>query len=182
MRPPSGFQLCKGRCAVFSCPQMCWFEGSGKKITAGLVGAGRGLERGVRHEVSWQASPPHLNVASSQAHICHSCRHMFLRTAPGVEAQRPRSDRSQMQCPGTAERERWTEVGPRSWGLQFRPSRGLVCGELRPQGSGWARVSQKFGLHQISKERTSGGCPQPARSCLGLCSGVLYNSSKETVP
>lgn len=46
---------------------MYQFEESGKKITAGLKVAGRGLERGVGHRVSWQASAPNLIMASSQA-------------------------------------------------------------------------------------------------------------------
>ena len=98
------------------CAQMCHFEASDKKITAGPEEADRGLETGTGHGVSWQASPSPLMMASSQAHICHSCRHTVLSTAQGTEARRPHSDRSQMQPPGIPGKERWEGVRPSELG------------------------------------------------------------------
>lgn len=83
------------------------------------MGASRGLETGVQHGVSWQASP--------QAHVCHT----FLKTALGMEAQRPRSDR--MRHPGIPGKERWAEVGPLSGILRSSPLRGWLWEEVTPQ-------------------------------------------------
>ena len=139
--------------------------------------------------MSWQASPSPLTMAPSQAHICCNYRHKFLSTARGVEAQRPRSDRSQMQHPGIPGKERW-RGGPPSQGLQVIPSTGWVCERVRPQaqvGQRWTEIWAPGILISgprgySSAMRALEACPQPAYSCLDFCSGTLCSSSREICP
>ena len=74
--------------------------------------AGRGLEKGTRHAVSRQASPSPPRWLHPRVDICCSYRHKLLSTARGAEAQRPHSDRSQMQHPGIPGKERWEGWAP----------------------------------------------------------------------
>lgn len=177
-RPPPGLQFSKGRNTILPAPTCVGWKGLGEVV--------RGLERGAGHRVDWQAAPrptswPHPRPASAAA------ADTLLRPAQGVEARRPRSDRSQMQCPGIPGRERWAEVGPVSQGLQLRPRKSWVW-EVRPQardGQGspetWAPgipISENPGVHL----KGEGLGPTPAcQSAPGFSSGVLYGSSKETV-
>lgn len=105
--------------------------------------ADRGLEKGTGHAVSWQASPSPLTMAPSQADICCSYRYKLLSTARGAEAQRPHSDRSQMQHPGIPRKESWEGWVP-ELGSPGHTERLSMRGS-QTMGSGWTKVDRNLG-------------------------------------
>lgn len=83
-------------------------------------------------------------MAPSQADICCSYRHKLLSIARGVEAQRPRSDRSQMQHPGIPGKERWEGWAPKL-GSPGHTIERQGMRESQTTGSGWTKVDRNLG-------------------------------------
>lgn len=158
-----------------SCPQMCWFEGSG--------GGRQGPREGCWTWVCWQASPPPHSRASAQAHSSAAADTENCPGSGGSGLALTEARCSAQEFQGGRGGQRWAEGARVS-----SPGHGEAgCGRSTT-GSGWTGSPRSIGSRGfdlrgpggcISRERAP-RCPQPASSPW-FCSGVLSGSSEETV-